>query len=116
MTETIICYGCDGTGNDSTYTDQTCNLCKGKRKLEGDIIICVLCGHRKSSHNGDYSYTGNATECSEEISDSGDGTTCGCVPTNESFVTASQRAGEINQRKQDRRQKLIKENKATPDI
>ena len=112
--EYISCYSCDGTGNDATYSDQTCNLCKGKGKLEGNIPVCILCGHRKSSHNGDYSYTGNATECSEEISD--DGTTCGCVPTNESFVTAVQRAGEIQQRKQDRREKLIKENKATPDI
>ena len=77
------------------------------------VVVCKNCGHLKDSHNGDYSFTGSPTECSEEISD--DGTTCACVGANDPFVTASQRLTEIQQLKTDRREKLISEHKATPD-
>lgn len=77
------------------------------------IVVCRHCGHLKDSHNGDYSFTGSPTECSEEISD--DGTTCACVGASDSFVTAKQRLAEIQQVKTDRREKLISEHKATPD-
>lgn len=118
----IICYNCDGTGNDATFSDHTCTICRGRKKILGSLQVCTKCGHLKSAHNGDYSFTGNNTECSEEISD--DGTNCGCVPILNledgsqvpSFATAIQRLGEIQKLKRERREKLIKENKATPDL
>lgn len=111
--EVIQCYYCDGSGNDLTYSDKTCVLCKGRKSIPSMIVVCRHCGHLKDSHNGDYSFTGSPTECSEEISD--DGTTCACVGASDSFVTAKQRLAEIQQVKTDRREKLISEHKATPD-